>query len=927
MQARELVLLSPHRFPTDSSPILGSDEIACFLNAWSVLWHPALLLDATGPPRVAYPYDHENPGAGSVYALPENPQPTLPADWEQKAHAAGAIAFQAGPERAQTLASLEEALEVRQGKPEASQRRFAEAELAPFFAIGLGHALVVTLFEAMEHENTLASADFWQAVQQAAQSFTQGDQDATRQHLQVAADCLRTAREVLYPVEIYWLDLCLLGDKSEEQLLPRAVEAKTPMSLMTAASTLAAWEREYPERLAAVRAAVESDKLEVCGGVAVEHDDAELPVESQLWNLRKGQEEYKRLLGRPVKVFARRRFGVHPHTPLLLQSNGIRHAVLVPFDDAVLPSYRGTIVNWPSPDGKQVESLTRMPHSADLPQTFFHLAAYLRQTIAEDHAATLALLHRRQPACPWYEDLLGLQSFGPVFGNWFMLSNYLGEVQASEYASASTPDEFRGDVLGKRVDGGDPAPVSYFAGHARARRRLDQVRTLVALQRSWAGSKDPLNLAPALAVLEDEFEKTGVLGSRLDDIQKSVMDVLASGLLARAQGQTPGTLLLNPCGHTRRAVLQMPHEGPPLPLDGPIRAAQFSAGMARLVVEVPGLGFAWIPRSGPAGTPAPAGRLRLADGRCVRNEFFEAEIDSDTGGLRAFRDLRKRVNHLGQQLVYNPGSVMRVRDIRVTSTGPALGELISEGDVLDDKQHVLASYQQTLRAWLGRPLLELNIKIDPVQPVRGHAWHAYFASRFAWRDERAVVLRGVFGPGYTTTTAHPETPDYLEIRSSATNTVIFPGGLPFWQRQGGRMVDLLLLTEGEQARSFDVGLCLDWRLPLQTAQGLISPMPALAVEKGPPHVGAAGWLFHLNATNLLITSMEACPDGRAAIIVRVQETHLQAGQAEMRCVRNPKSAQIVDAQGNVVAGATVQDDAVLFDFAPGDLLHLRVEFE
>ena len=47
-----------------------------------------------------------------------------------------------------------------------------------------------------------------------------------------------------------------------------------------------------------------------------------------------------------------------------------------------------------------------MPQPADTPQTFFHLAHYLHQTIMQDQSATLALLHRDRPASPFYRDWL-----------------------------------------------------------------------------------------------------------------------------------------------------------------------------------------------------------------------------------------------------------------------------------------------------------------------------------------------------------------------------------------------------------------------------------------------------------------------------------------------------------------------------------------
>ena len=40
---RELILLSPYRYPAQSPLMLGADEMAAWMNAYSVLWHPAAL--------------------------------------------------------------------------------------------------------------------------------------------------------------------------------------------------------------------------------------------------------------------------------------------------------------------------------------------------------------------------------------------------------------------------------------------------------------------------------------------------------------------------------------------------------------------------------------------------------------------------------------------------------------------------------------------------------------------------------------------------------------------------------------------------------------------------------------------------------------------------------------------------------------------
>src|SRR5262249_59338385 len=110
--------------------------------------------------------------------------------------------------------------------------------------------------------------------------------------------------------------------------------------------------------------------------------------------------------------------------------------------------------SWPSPDGKQVDSFTRAPLPADSPQTYFHLAHHLHQTIMQDQSATLALVHREKPAAPWYEDWLELSRFAPVLGRWYTLSGYFNDVLAGGYTSAGPPDGVNG---GHPQEGTPPA--------------------------------------------------------------------------------------------------------------------------------------------------------------------------------------------------------------------------------------------------------------------------------------------------------------------------------------------------------------------------------------------------------------------------------------------------------------------------------------
>ena len=101
--------------------------------------------------------------------------------------------------------------------------------------------------------------------------------------------------------------------------------------------------------------------------------------------------------------------------------------------------------------------------------------------------------------------------------------------------------------------------------------------------------------------------------------------------------------------------------------------------------------------------------------------------------------------------------------------------------------------------------------------------------------------------------------------------------------------------EGEKGRVFDLAIGLDREYPMQTALGLATPVPVVAVDRGPPHVGATGWLFHLDAPNVSLLSLRPAGPGLDAVVARLLETGGQTNQAAWRCVRDPVRSALLDA--------------------------------
>lgn len=950
MSDRQLHLLTASRMPTSYPLQLAADEVAAWLNGHAALWHPAALAGAAQPPQASVSYDHDLPTPGFIYCTPRGPHLFQPDDWRMRVETAGAFVFDAVADRQQTVENLLAALRE---KGETGPLFDASPEvMRAFRGLGYGHLVLDNLFEASDHVRLLDVDGFWADVTAAVEAASRNDPEY-RTHLKAAAEKLRTARDQLHSQRMYWLDWVLLDPKNLAAPWPESLAGGLPVCVAGSGELFERLAEQEPARFAELRAKFLPElpsAVDLCCGAYRDREDALMPAESQWWNLRAARDCVKKLFGVEPAVYYRKVSAFHPQLPGWLQHLGFKHAVLLSQDGALIPTVRSTAVNWPGPDGKSIDAFCREPLPAHDPLTFFNIVYHMYQALSSDAAPTLALVHKGEPAFDSYRDLVALGELAPVFGEWINLSRYFTDATSGDYIGVQQADEFFTDYLDDRVTNQKrPNPVSGFPAHLRLRRRLDSTYTLAALHRAVTPNPgvEEEKLLGELAEVEREVETCGVNcqasgarqppvaeddkgltpAARLEALESAWAKKLAERLQTRAADGQPGLLVFNPCGFTRRVALEVTGFRGAIAVADPVKAAEFDGDLARLVVEVPPLGFAWVPRAGTA--PPPKARMKLADGLTVRNESFECDVDATTGGIRSFRDMRTRQTRFGQQLKYNPGSKMIVHDITVTNSGTAMGEIVSTGQLTNDRDEVLATFRQRFRAWLGRPVLELRIELDVKHEPSGYPWHAFYGSRFGWRDDRAVLFRGVNGSNAQTGYTRPVSPDYLEVRLGSERSFLFTGGLPFVQRHGNRMADVILVPEGEQGRTFDLLLATDRDLPMQTAVGWVSPTPVVETAKGPPHFGTVGWLAHVDMPSLIVTALQPAPAGEGmnrAASARLIETAGFGGAAEMRFARDPSRASLIDGTGHALQPLTMTGDAVQLEYSAGETLRVLLEW-
>jgi alpha-mannosidase len=361
------------------------------------------------------------------------------------------------------------------------------------------------------------------------------------------------------------------------------------------------------------------------------------------------------------------------------------------------------------------------------------------------------------------------------------------------------------------------------------------------------------------------------------------------------------------------------------------------------------MGFCWI---GPGQAVEVSSKPKAAKAKApretsIQNEFLEVVIHPETGGIRAIREPNQRGNRMSQQLAFRlpsprpkPGdlwrdpdseaiySVTAVDSIEITSTG-ILGEVVSRGRLLDLEGQPLAEFRQTTQVVQGSRVVRIEIELDTLQEPRADPWSSYYASRFAWGDEAADLWRSVGLTSQATEAKHLEAPHFIEVRTEKTRTAILTGGWPYHRRVGPRMLDSLLVVRGESERRFKLAIGVGLAHPAQAAIDLLAPAVVVSDVTAPAAPGGNGWLFHLDAKNVVATHWEPLSEsGRnVGFRVRLLEVEGRAGPMKLRAAKRIGSARQVDFLGQTLAELVVAGDCLKFECGAYEWLEIEARWE
>jgi alpha-mannosidase len=439
--------------------------------------------------------------------------------------------------------------------------------------------------------------------------------------------------------------------------------------------------------------------------------------------------------------------------------------------------------------------------------------------------------------------------------------------------------------------------------------------------------------------------QTPEIPTLLPDQETPAAALLAQPVQAVGQGGRPGFVVLNPIGVARRVVVELPDASPDLRPRGPLRGVQPRPdGGVEALVELPPFGYAWIPAAYDAASDPPTGLGSPSiDGRSLRNGVVEAVVDDATGGLRSVRRAGESFARLGQQIVVTgladadgqPAvSRMIAEGFVVDHDGPSLVQARSQGYLADPADgRLLARFEQRLRLWTGRPVLDLDLTLSELDPEwldriadpATDPWASSLAVRWAWPDPESSLKRSLWLNTHPTRSARPETPEALEIGIRHGRTALLFGGLAHHRRHGPRMLDTLLIAGRESARSFRLAVALDLEHPHHAVLDFIAPAYVVPSPSGEPAAGASGWFVHLDSRTVAVTRLETTIlDDGPAIVVHLIECAGKAARCGLRLARTPRRACQTDDNGDRPQDLPIEDQCVRIDLTAHEMARVEL---
>ena len=892
---------------------LAGDEAGQVLAGWTALWHPRLLIAANEIPHWQRVDQLPEEPRGWLLVVPEFAQEQIPARERNRFVDRGGQLVIGGKDRNQITD------QIHQANGWATHE--GDSFVRDCFALGYCYLQVQLMTRQLRYSSTLDESLFRSTLMDATACIGKSDPAGFRTQIQKCFDQLIEERSRYFPVTAKFIDMVYVTRETINPRLQNQLRQTAPFTLQASGETLS-FISDHSELAPSIQKRFEENTLTIAGGEFRELENILLSTWSCLRQIQLGQDAFRKLLGKSSTVFARRRFGLHVGLPGLLENFGMDSVIHCTLDEGVFPQSSANQIRWEGLDGTALNALMSPPKLATDPSSFLNLGVHTGEIIDINQDATQLFVHWPDQGCVYWHDLLRSFEFGPVLGQFVTANEYFTEFVDPGFTQSYVSDDYREPYLSQLVTAKQINPLSRYSQY------WHRLVSLIGECGQWAFSQSKGS------------EGTGQFLTSLDELDRSLdtakpsaaaeFPSTSAGESNRAQvADAPVWKISNPFSFRRRLVI----ETPPLDPDHPAVLFQDSENA---VLELPGMSIARIPRASNKVTELPSDQRKLVDEVFLRNEFFEIEIDEQTGGIGAIKQHGKRTNLLAQQIVARQIAATRSRngrqeasvtrmvadECRVTCDSALRGQITSRGRLLKD-QKSLAHFVQTTTVIRGLPTIEVQIELSDVRMPEGDPWQNYLACRFAWKEESCRFYAWQNDSRQRLSRSRMASPLALEIDQGNVKTALLPDGRPWFQRIGLRQLDSLLVVPGETQRQFQFGIGVDLPYPYQTALSRMAGVHPTPERTMAGSEEAMGWVFHLNRKNVVVLYWLSTQDGKG-LRVLLKETEGRRVDLVFQSSRTFSAAMIKKLDGETLRELDVENDKVSITIAAHELMELTI---
>ncbi len=923
----ECCVLIPASTLEDFPAKLSDEDARSLLAGWTALWHPRLLAETQQIPAWYRADAPPEPLGNRIVVAPEPSRAKLPEGYEARAIESPDCKWITGKTRDEVIAALglapcDELVESDENPrpdsdsgPNPDFRR--RVGLADFYAAGFAALQIQIMTRRLRYTSNLDEIFLQTRIVKAATAFVAGDADGSIAALHEVFDSLAEERDHYFTSDPHLVDLTLVTSSTLDRLVGESAEAPqrfrdsddkdastlpTPASLLIdagAAQALAAMAKPAAGEVANPGAAALRDLMRA-GSIGWASGGPDHDIHLDAMTLVQAEAAFKRAhrkvadaIGTPPQVYGRIS-GSTPSdmTPTII---ALGYRGMIPIDFAAGTGFGDEAKLILQSGGKEIEALTAKPIDANCDSAFLAIGAKLGEAIDSGEVATALLVHWPGQGCTSFHDLRRVASWCVALGRFWRIDRYFTDGEHPYHhggAAASSSDS--ASLLADRVASKTDQPISTIAKSFRDGIRNERDALLVGMT--------------ALATGQPNRFEDGTGPNSLK--RSSAPEQFAEAIGAMGTEQGKGRLIVNPHAIGVRGQVVMPF-GPPR--GDHVYASSPVAGGTGITVDVPAYGFVSLRSGGRGAKRAGGSSIRKwlrnkwlgnptaiamssgSDGGRLQNEFLEASIHSDSGGISGVYSGSSRGNRFSMRLVAvglggrseKQESSMKCEKLRVTEATMARGVIETTGRIIDDKDVVQATFKLRFTLVRGSRIIDVSGEVIPQVEFGDDPWRSYIAARVAVSSDASICRVLLRDKVHRAGGRRLVSPLGLLIDEADRQTMIGSSGLAFHRKVGERYFDTILAVRGETQSTFQMSYGFDVSNPIAMAKSTIAGLVELqidATEDSP----SIGWMVHSSPKDLSISSMEVFrrADGKLAAIIRVIQTRPKACKAKLRFFRD-----------------------------------------